>query len=65
MFWGAQGAGAPWPGGDAALLAIVPAVLASSLCLGALLRRDRERRVLAAQARRVAVATPVARGVRP
>jgi uncharacterized membrane protein len=65
MFWGAQGAGAPWPGGDAALLAIVPAVLGSSVCLGALLRRDRERRVLAAEVRRVAVATPVARGVRP
>jgi uncharacterized membrane protein len=27
MFWGAEGAGASWPGGDAALLAIVPAVL--------------------------------------
>ncbi|HXN38399.1 MAG TPA: hypothetical protein VN892_10200 [Solirubrobacteraceae bacterium] len=24
MFWGAEGAGASWPGGDAALLAIVP-----------------------------------------
>jgi uncharacterized membrane protein len=28
MFWGAEGAGAHWPGGDAALLAIVPGVLA-------------------------------------
>jgi uncharacterized membrane protein len=27
MFWGAEGAGATWPGGDAALLAIVPSVL--------------------------------------
>ncbi|MCW3031475.1 MAG: hypothetical protein JWM66_1608 [Solirubrobacterales bacterium] len=27
MFWGAEGAGASWPGGDAALLAIVPATL--------------------------------------
>ncbi|XAS78090.1 hypothetical protein V3G39_08665 [Dermatophilaceae bacterium Sec6.4] len=26
MFWGAQGAGARWPGGDAALLVVVPAV---------------------------------------
>jgi uncharacterized membrane protein len=26
MFWGAQGAGAGWPGGDAALLAIIPGV---------------------------------------
>lgn len=28
MFWGAEGAGANWPGSDAALLAIVPAVAA-------------------------------------
>jgi uncharacterized membrane protein len=27
MFWGAEGAGATWPGGDAALLAIVPGML--------------------------------------
>jgi uncharacterized membrane protein len=27
MFWGAEGAGANWPGGDAALLAIIPGVL--------------------------------------
>ena len=27
MFWGAEGAGASWPGGDAALLAIIPGVL--------------------------------------
>jgi uncharacterized membrane protein len=27
-FWGAEGAGAHWPGGDAALLAIVPSVFA-------------------------------------
>ena len=31
IFWGAEGAGADWPGGDVALLAIVPAVLAFSL----------------------------------
>ncbi len=33
IFWGSEGAGASWPGGDAALLAIVPAVLAFSLLL--------------------------------
>jgi len=33
MFWGAEGAGAHWPGGDLALLAIVPAVLASGVVL--------------------------------
>jgi uncharacterized membrane protein len=27
MLWGAEGAGADWPGGDAALLAIIPGVL--------------------------------------
>ncbi len=27
MFWGAEGAGAIWPGGDAALLALIPGVL--------------------------------------
>ncbi len=27
MFWGAEGAGARWPGGDAALLALIPGVL--------------------------------------
>jgi uncharacterized membrane protein len=31
IFWGAEGAGAHWPGGDAALLAIVPAVLLLAL----------------------------------
>jgi uncharacterized membrane protein len=38
-FWGAEGAGAHWPGGDAALLAIVPLVLAFSLGLVLGLRR--------------------------
>ncbi len=33
IFWGAEGAGASWPGGDAALLATVPSVLALSLAL--------------------------------
>jgi uncharacterized membrane protein len=27
MFWGAEGAGASWPGGDAALLALIPGLL--------------------------------------
>jgi uncharacterized membrane protein len=38
IFWGAEGAGAQWPGGDAALLAIVPAVLALGLAQVRLLR---------------------------
>jgi uncharacterized membrane protein len=38
IFWGAEGAGAHWPGGDAALLVIVPTVLAFSLALVQLFR---------------------------
>jgi uncharacterized membrane protein len=32
-FWGAEGAGAHWPGGDVALLVIVPAILLTALAL--------------------------------
>jgi uncharacterized membrane protein len=39
MFWGAEGAGAHWPGSDAALLGIIPLVALYSLGLVALLRR--------------------------
>jgi uncharacterized membrane protein len=38
VFWGAEGAGAVWPGADAALLLIVPAVAVFALALVALLR---------------------------
>ena len=38
-FWGAEGAGAHWPGGDAALLAVVPGVALFALLLIAGLRR--------------------------
>jgi len=38
-FWGAEGAGAAWPGGDVALLVIVPVLLAISLIFVALVRR--------------------------
>ena len=40
MFWGAEGAGATWPGSDAALLVIIPATLLFSLGLRAALRRQ-------------------------
>ncbi len=40
MFWGAEGAGAAWPGGDAALLVIVPAVLATALVMVRWLHRE-------------------------
>jgi uncharacterized membrane protein len=33
MFWGAEGAGASWPGGDAALLAIIPGMLLAAVAM--------------------------------
>ena len=41
MFWGAEGAGASWPGGEAALLAIVPGVLLLALAIARRLGRWR------------------------
>jgi uncharacterized membrane protein len=38
MFWGAEGAGASWPGGDAALLVIVPGMALISLAMVRALR---------------------------
>ena len=43
MFWSAQGAGAAWPGDDAALPVIVLAVLAVALLLSLALRRTTSR----------------------
>jgi uncharacterized membrane protein len=43
MFWGAEGAGAHWPGGDAALLAIVPLLALAALCTVNLLRASTAR----------------------
>jgi uncharacterized membrane protein len=40
-FWGAEGAGAHWPGNDAALLVIVPATLLLSAAIVLLVRRAR------------------------
>jgi uncharacterized membrane protein len=39
IFWGGEGAGAVWPGGDAALLGVVPAVAVFALVLVVVLRR--------------------------
>ena len=50
MFWGAEGAGADWPGADAALLVIIPALLLLSLAMVWLLRRTREKTYGAPQA---------------
>jgi uncharacterized membrane protein len=41
MFWGAEGAGASWPGGDAALLVIIPGLALASLAMAAWLRNVR------------------------
>jgi len=38
-FWGAEGAGASWPGGDAALLVLVPGIVLIALALIQWLRR--------------------------
>ena len=43
MFWGAEGAGAQWPGGDAALLALIGFALATSTVLVGALRRRHAR----------------------
>jgi uncharacterized membrane protein len=39
MFWGGEGAGAHWPGGDGALLVLIPAVLVFALAAVAVVRR--------------------------
>ncbi len=41
MFWGAEGAGAHWPGGDAALLVLIPVTALVSAGIVLLLRRQR------------------------
>jgi uncharacterized membrane protein len=41
VFWGAEGAGAAWPGNDVALLVIVPAVVLAGLGYVMVLRRAR------------------------
>jgi uncharacterized membrane protein len=43
-FWGAEGAGAHWPGGDGALLVIVPATLLLALAIVRVLGRGRSSR---------------------
>jgi uncharacterized membrane protein len=52
MFWGAEGAGAHWPGGDAAILGLLVFTFGASIALVAGLRRR--------HARRFAGPTPVA-----
>jgi uncharacterized membrane protein len=56
-FWGAEGAGARWPGSDAALLVLVPAIGLFALLLVALLRRPADAGRSPARARPTAGAT--------
>jgi uncharacterized membrane protein len=46
VFWGTEGAGASWPGGDAALLVIIPGVAIVSLAMVRWLRRAPAHRAL-------------------
>ena len=48
IFWAAEGAGADWPGSDAALLAVLAFVIASSALLVGLLRRRKRADALVA-----------------
>ena len=43
IFWATEGAGATWPGGDAALLGVLAFVTLASVGLVALLKRERLR----------------------
>ena len=43
MFWGVEGAGASWPGGEVALLAIVPGILLLAVAMARHLKRWRLR----------------------
>ncbi|HEY4426624.1 MAG TPA: hypothetical protein VGN08_00310 [Solirubrobacteraceae bacterium] len=49
-FWGAEGAGASWPGGDAALLVLVPGVLLASNAMAWALRRSLRRTLVESDA---------------
>jgi uncharacterized membrane protein len=46
VFWSAEGAGAHWPGGDAALLVIIPGLLVAAVIMVSWLRRAGESRLL-------------------
>ena len=58
-FWAAEGAGADWPGSDASLLAIIPAIAVVSFAMVAAMRRKRQRQVTAVPS----VSSPAAEGV--
>jgi uncharacterized membrane protein len=45
-FWGGEGAGVAWPGEDAAIVVILPCVVALALILVAMLRSQRTRHLV-------------------
>jgi uncharacterized membrane protein len=49
IFWSAEGAGADWPGGDAAILGVLGFVVLTSFLLVRLLRRERRMRLRTAE----------------
>jgi uncharacterized membrane protein len=61
VFWGAEGAGANWPGSDGALLVIIPAIGLYCVGLVALLRRTGGSEPMSGQA---GVPAPASQGVR-
>lgn len=61
IFWGAEGAGANWPGADGALLVIIPSVAVGSLLLVAILGR-RHRAIASAVVAPASVAVGVHAG---
>jgi uncharacterized membrane protein len=61
LFWGSEGAGARWPGSDAALLVIIPVIALYAVAIVALLRRSGQPGARSGEAAHVASA---AQGVR-
>jgi uncharacterized membrane protein len=62
VFWGAEGAGAAWPGADVSLLVLVPSVAVFALALVAVMRAWRLRALAGSAAPSAPVAVPVATG---
>jgi uncharacterized membrane protein len=56
VFWSTEGAGAPWPGGEAALLALIPTIALASIAIARTVRRD-ARKLASRQARARVAAT--------
>jgi uncharacterized membrane protein len=61
IFWGTEGAGASWPGNDAALLVLVPAVAAAAGLAAIVLRRLRQASTVPASPAQTAPAGEAAR----